>query len=157
MSFSEPYGVESSRSLPFRISRRMVEDIVDHLRTALPDEGCGVIGAVFDRDALLARRFFPGENIDHSPTRFTMKPEQVIDAFKSMRDEGLQLGAIVHSHPMSSAEPSPTDLRETYYLQALSVIVSFREPQPDLRAWQWFTESGQLRFRECEVEVHDDR
>jgi len=157
MSFSEPNCGDWSVSAPFRISRQMVDEIVDHLRTALPHEGCGLVGAVFTDDALHARRFFPGENIDHSATRFTMEPSQVIGAFKSMREEGLELGAIVHSHPVSPAEPSPTDLRETYYPDALSVIVSFREEQPELRAWRWFTESGHLQFRGCDVEVYDDR
>ena len=34
------------------------------------------------------------------------------------------LGAIYHSHPSGPARPSPTDLAEAYYPDALAVIVS---------------------------------
>ena len=80
--------------------------------------------------------FYPGTNIDRSPTRYTMDPAEVLAAFKSMREKGTVLGAIVHSHPGSPPTPSPTDLAEAYYPEALLVIVSFASGEPVVRVWQ---------------------
>lgn len=144
---------EPSPDRPLRISPRMAEAVIGHLRKSLPLEGCGLISAVQEADAVVAVRFFPGENVDRSPNRFTMDPEQVIEAFTSMRSAGEELGAIVHSHPVSAAEPSPTDIKEWYYPDALNVIVSFRGEPPALRAWRWRPESPSGRFEECGIEL----
>ncbi len=137
------------------LSGQMRDEIVRHLRAALPWEGCGLIGAEIDGNVVIARRFYPGENADRSPTRFTMEPAQVIAAFKSMRETGLELGAIVHSHPRSAAEPSPTDQREAYYPDALNLIVSFRESEPELRVWEWLSGEWPMAFRETGVAIDD--
>src|SRR5215207_7499605 len=52
----------------------MLQEIVRHLREALPDEGCGLLATVDEGRTRHAVRFFPGDNIDRSPTRFTMDP-----------------------------------------------------------------------------------
>lgn len=148
---------ESAAERELRLPRQMYDEIVQHLGLSLPWEGCGLIGAEFDGHVVVARRFYPGENADKSPTRFTMEPVQVIAAFKSMREEGLELGAIVHSHPTSAAVPSPTDRREAYYPDSLSVIVSFREPVADFRAWEWLGNEVPRTFREIRIVVDPHR
>lgn len=131
-----------------------MERILAHLQDALPNEGCGLIAGETSADGVhMAQRFFAGENIDRSPTRFTMDGAQVIAAFKEIRAMGLDLGAIVHSHPTSVAEPSPTDLREAFYTDALAVIVSFQEGLPDTRAWTWCPEKPDEPFQECTIEI----
>jgi proteasome lid subunit RPN8/RPN11 len=64
-----------------------------------------------------------------------MDPKEVVAALKDIEAHGWRLGAIVHSHPMTAARPSITDLRQAYYPGALLVIVSLKEAAPDLRAW----------------------
>lgn len=115
------------------------EEIIAHLRTALPNEGCGLL-AVAD-DGVVAR-FYPGENLDASPKRFTMDPVLVIAAFKDMEARGWRLGAIAHSHPRTPATPSVTDLREAHYPSALMLICSFASEEPELRAWAVSAEPG---------------
>jgi proteasome lid subunit RPN8/RPN11 len=51
--------------------------------------------------------------------------------------------AIVHSHVASPARPSPTDLRESHYPEALYLLVSLDPAEADpatgaesLRAWR---------------------
>ncbi len=118
------------------ISDEMIDEVVDHLKRALPYEGCGLIGGnIGPHQQFTARRFFPGTNADCSPSRFTMEPAEVIQAFREMRDEHLELVAIVHSHPASEARPSDTDLREWHYPDSLMLIVSFAGVEPVLSSW----------------------
>jgi proteasome lid subunit RPN8/RPN11 len=114
------------------LSDALRDEIVAHLRSALPNEGCGLLAVSADG---VAARFYPGENLDASPKRFTMDPVVVIAAFKDMEARGWRLGAIVHSHPRTPATPSMTDLREAHYPSALMLIASLAGEAPELRAW----------------------
>lgn len=108
--------------------------IIDHLAGILPNEGCGLLAIAPEGDDR-AVHYFPGSNIDASPTRFTMDGKEVIDALREMERHGWRLGAIVHSHPRNAATPSVTDLNEALYPAALMVICSFAGADPELRAW----------------------
>lgn len=108
--------------------------IVEHLRMALPNEGCGLLAVAGDHGGE-AVYYYPGENLDESPNRYTMNPTAVIAAFRHMEERNWRLGAIVHSHPRTPATPSMTDLREAHYPSALMVICSFTNAEPELRAW----------------------
>lgn len=109
-------------------------EVVAHLRGALPNEGCGLLAVELD-DPTQVTAFYPGDNIDASPTRYTMDPVAVLAAFRAMDARGWRLGAIVHAHPATPASPSPTDLREAFYPSALMLIVSFAGSEPEVRAW----------------------
>ena len=103
----EPTDAPSELTAPrLSIPQSMVREIVDHLRAALPNEGCGLIAShrADDRE-VNAARFFPGTNADNSQVRFSMDAAEVVAAFKLMRQQDQELAAIVHSHPVSEAEP----------------------------------------------------
>lgn len=124
------------------LPRSIREAILVHLLDATPNEGVGLL-AVGDpyRDhdrqlAIDAIRFFPGTNTDASPSRFTMDPAEVIRALREIGEQGLALGAIVHSHLRGPSTPSTTDLREAYYPDALMMIASFADQPAALRAWR---------------------
>lgn len=118
------------------LDRALQERIVTHLQSALPNEGCGLLAGMRQPEGrLVARRFYPGTNRDASPTRYTMDPAEVMAAFRDLAAHGWSLGAIVHSHPATPPTPSPTDLREAFYPEALMLIVSFSTGSPLLRAW----------------------
>ena len=97
----------------------------------------------------VAVRFYPGTNGAASPTRYTMPPEEVLAAMQDMAANGWRLGAIAHSHPRGAATPSPTDLREAFYPEALMVIVSLAEPRAHARAW--WVGAGDGRPREVPI------
>ncbi len=152
----ERFRASDSLEVCLHLSAEMRDQVIEHLRRALPEEGCGLIGArELEPGEFESARFFPGENVDRSPTRFTMDPAQVIAAFKEMRASGLQLGAIVHSHPGSAAVPSATDVREAYYPDAVALIVSFAYEEPELRAWRWTDDEAGPGYRECRIEVDE--
>lgn len=109
--------------------------VIAHLRAALPNEGCGLFATIDEGASRRVMRWQPGDNIDRSPTRFTMDPTQVFAAVRENREHGWALGGIVHSHPRTPPRPSETDLREAYYQNALLAIVSFAGVAPELRVW----------------------
>jgi len=118
------------------------EEILIHLLEATPNEGVGLLAIATPEFAegqgVLARamRFYPGTNIEASPSRFTMDPAEVVVAFREMHEAGWQLGAIVHSHISGPPRPSTTDLREAHYPDALMLIVSFADQPAQMRAWR---------------------
>ena len=138
------------------------EQMLIHLLEATPNEGVGLLAVgpvergADDRGAARARRFFPGTNIDASPSRFTMDPAEVVVAFREMREAGWQLGAIVHSHIAGPARPSTTDLREAHYPDALMLIVSFADQPAQMGAWRVVEEEGLRVVQPVTIDVVRD-
>lgn len=132
------------------LPQSMRDAILIHLLDATPNEGVGLLAVgepYVDEDELRAMdavRFFPGTNIEASPSRFTMDPAEVVTSLREMREANQQLGAIVHSHLRGPATPSATDLREAHYPDALLMIASLADQPAALRAWRVIPE-GDLR------------
>jgi proteasome lid subunit RPN8/RPN11 len=124
------------------IARSIRDEIMIHLLEAAPHEGVGMlaVGEPFrDEDGLQvveAVRFYPGTNIDRSPSRYTMDPVEVVRALREIRESGWRLGAIVHSHLKGPATPSATDVREAHYPDALMMIISFAAQPATTGVWR---------------------
>lgn len=100
-----------------------MDEIVDHAKDGFPDEVCGLLAG--RNDVIL--RLFRITNIDKSSISYMMEPSEQFKAFKEMRNEGLELLAIYHSHPTSQAHPSQTDVRLAYYPDAVYIIASMQK------------------------------
>ncbi|MGH2561001.1 MAG: Mov34/MPN/PAD-1 family protein [Thermomicrobiales bacterium] len=137
-----PRAVEDVPPAGLILDRSTHDRIIAHLRAGLPNEACGLLATGNGAEGSMVggaewtMHFYPGANIDGSPSRYTIDPVELFAAFRDMEAHGWRLGAIVHSHPVSPPTPSPTDLREAYYPGALMLIVSFRTGQPEMRAWR---------------------
>ena len=115
----------------------MLAAIVEHARRARPNESCGVIAG--DRawaDGGRPLRWIPLANAHASPFRYAIEPDALLALTIELDDAGEALWAIVHSHPSSTAEPSPTDIREAFYPEALQLVVSLAGAEPVIRAWR---------------------
>jgi proteasome lid subunit RPN8/RPN11 len=120
------------------------DQIKIHLLNAAPNEGVGLLAALprLNGGPVEAVHFYPGSNIAASPvTRFVMKPEEVLAAKRDIRQNGWELGAIVHSHRFGPATPSATDLAEAYYPDALMMIASIPGEKMD---------PAQVNFAKCD-------
>lgn len=138
----------------FALPREMMSDILKHLRAWLPLEGCGLVASIPDEaGGQRAVRFYPGDNLDRSPVRYTMDPRQVMTALDEMDERGWSFGGIVHSHPRTPAEPSATDIGEAYYPGVVLLIVSFADETPDIRAWR--IDAGGGSPTEVPILLHD--
>jgi proteasome lid subunit RPN8/RPN11 len=145
------------------VPRSIRDEIMIHLLAAAPNEGVGLlaVGASFrdddDRLAVEAVRFFPGTNVDHSPARYTMSPEEVIRALREIQDTGQVLGAIVHSHLKGPATPSATDVREAHYPDTLMMIVSFATQPAATGVWRVVPEDGIAVVQSVEFVIREGR
>lgn len=120
--------------LSVTLSPLLVEAIVEHLRSAYPNEGCGII--VGDRSPAMGgapRRFVPLGNAAASPLRFTIDPRELQALEDELDRNDENYWAIVHSHVGSRAYPSPTDVAVTeLYVNQLHLVVSLADDQPAL-------------------------
>ena len=99
---------------------------------------------------MVARRFYPGRNMDASSTRYTMDPGDVLAALHDMERRSLRLMAIAHSHPVTPPVPSASDLEEAAVPGALSLIVGLI-PVVELRAWQFVFNDDRVAVSSREV------
>ena len=115
-----------------QIPRQMLDTILAHARRDHPDECCGVIAA---RDGE-ATRLFEMDNAERSPTGFTFDSAEWLRVYRDIDDADEQPWVVYHSHTMTEAYPSRTDIRwsETagfpYWL-----LVSTRVETDEVRAF----------------------
>ena len=105
--------------------------------------------AASDGQAVAVHR---ARNAAASPFRYEMDGMEQYRIQTAIEDEGLELGAIYHSHTRSEPTPSQTDINLAFYPEALYVIVGLKNSQPDVRAWRIV--DGQVS--EAALEVEDD-
>ena len=106
---------------PVEIPRALVNQILHHAQASPELEVCGLIGAKQG----VPTSWYPVANAAAMPqVRFQLDPKGQIEAMRNMRERDEALFAIFHSHPTAPAEPSPVDLAEAVYLDALYLVIS---------------------------------
>jgi len=119
----------------FSISQEIFRAMVEHARTALPNEACGILA----RHRGQAMKFYPASNRDASPIHYQLEPTEQFRTFQEIEEKGWELG-IYHSHVKAEAKPSREDIEIAYYPEALYLILSLRdEKNPVLRGF-WIRE-----------------
>jgi len=121
--------------------------MLEEARRAYPAECCGLLAGV----PPLASRLLPLANELASPTRYQADARDLIAAFRTMRNERIELLAIYHSHPNTAAEPSRTDLAQNYYGSLPHVIISLLSQPPQVRAFRLGPDS----YTQIELTVED--
>jgi proteasome lid subunit RPN8/RPN11 len=127
-----PPWTPASAAMP----RHIREELIDWLRGALPNEGCGLI--VSDRyaeDGGVPARFVGLRNAAASPYRYLMDPGEQLRVMLEIDDADEVVWGIVHSHVASPPRPSATDVGLAAYPEALYVLCSFVGEVPEVRAW----------------------
>jgi proteasome lid subunit RPN8/RPN11 len=112
--------------------------LLTHARAELPNEACGLLSGTAGDG--MATTFHPARNAEASPLRYSVHPDDLVRITFAIEDAGEDLVATFHSHTRSPAVPSPTDLREAMYPDAIYLVASLADPSamPDtaLRAWR---------------------
>jgi desampylase len=106
--------------------------IVDHCRTALPNEGCGMLAL----DSHRVVKVYPTGNENPSPTSYTIPPQEHYDALTDAESNGWRLAGVFHSHPKGPASMSATDLARVTEPDWVYVVVGLNGDEPDLTAWR---------------------
>jgi proteasome lid subunit RPN8/RPN11 len=81
--------------------------------------------------------FFPMKNVDEAAISYFMDPKEQLFVFKQMRQNGVRMNGIFHSHVASEAFPSQKDVRLAFYPDVSYLIVSLSDmKKPVLRSFR---------------------
>lgn len=88
----------------------------------MPNEVCGLLGGVGTQ----VKAVFQTPNAHPDPTSgYQVDGQSLINILNILDQNGWDLIAIYHSHPPGQrTDPSPTDVRQSYYPDSLYVIVA---------------------------------
>ena len=107
-----------------RIKKEILERLKESALHNRQQECCGLLagrGGVIVRD-------LPATNALASATEYEIAPKELFQNMREIREAGLELMGIYHSHPNSDNKPSPRDMEQAYYPDVAYFIVS---PQND--------------------------
>jgi len=104
-----------------RLPRAIINRLLTHAQHNAEEEVCGLIGA---RDGEPASVYAVPNTATERDHLFAMDGKGQIDAMRTMRERDETLFAIYHSHPHAPAAPSPTDIAQAAYPEALYLIIS---------------------------------
>ena len=114
------------------LPQAMVDQVLAHARRDHPDECCGVIAG---KDGV-ATRLFEMTNAERSPTGFVFDSAEWLRVYREIDDADEDFFAVYHSHTMTEAHPSRTDVlwsRETEFAHWL--LVSTRAATDEVRSY----------------------
>jgi proteasome lid subunit RPN8/RPN11 len=129
-----------------RIAPAVLDVVIEHARTLVPDECCGLLLG----DERCVRLAWPARNELASPTRYRVDPRDYLAACHYGRKHGLDVIGAYHSHPRTPARPSATDLAESAGERFVYLIVGQVAAWPDapeIRAFRF----GEGNFEELAI------
>ena len=108
--------------------------MVAHAYFTHPLESCGLLAA--DGHGKL-RMVYCLTNAEASSTRYTIEPTEHFRALRHAEGNGWELVGAFHSHPHTSAYPSPTDVRMAPEPGWLYVVVGLEDfNRPEVRGFR---------------------
>ena len=98
-----------------------------------PEEACGLVAGQDGR----AVKIFRATNVEpvDKRIRYAIDPAELLTVFREIDEQDLEFLGIFHSHVKSQAYPSATDIRLSYYPEAIYFMISLQHDQPELRAF----------------------
>jgi len=111
----------------------VADAIITHAREGKPEEVCGIVRG----RALAAVEAVRGRNIaSERIENYEVDPETLLLQF-AFEDQGDEMMAIYHSHPVSVAYPSATDAWNAHYPESIYLICSLElDDAPVIRAFR---------------------
>ncbi len=130
------------------VPRAFINSILSHGRSAYPDEACGILAGEGNE----VRLMYETTNAESSPVSYLIDTQEQFRIMKEIRNKGMKMVAIYHSHPLSPPYPSPTDVNLASYPDAAYVIAGFLDrDNPEVKAFE--ITGG--RVREINIKVPD--
>ena len=125
---------------PVQIPRQFLDAMVAHARETYPDECCGVV-LRFPGGAQSLYRTTNAADPAQRPFRFDIPAGELLHLYRLMSDRDADHYIVYHSHTMSEARPSPTDLRFARPLVGVDpwpywLLVSLATEPSDVRVWR---------------------
>ncbi len=109
------------------------KEIVAHARDHAPRECCGVIAGTEGELTLLHRL----TNLEPGVSRYLFDDEEFYRVYWDIENRGESLLVAYHSHPVTVAWPSTTDVEFAFWPEAVYLICSLQVPQePVIRGFR---------------------
>lgn len=127
------------------LTKTQFNDIINHAKKEYPKECCGIVAGnviqqseVNSQQSKVVTKVYRMTNVSENPeTCYFMKPEEQLKVFKEMRQLGIEMLGIYHSHAYSPAYPSQRDCELAFYPEADYIIISLRDfSNPEVRAYK---------------------
>ncbi|MGN0669471.1 MAG: M67 family metallopeptidase [Oscillospiraceae bacterium] len=135
--------------MTIRLKKADFERIVEHAKSELPNEACGLIAGKIEGDVKVVEKVYFLTNIDHSNEHFSLDPKEQLAAIKDMRANGFVPLGNWHSHPESPSRPSDEDKRLAYDSTASYMILSLMDKDaPVLNSFKIEGESAEKELLE---------
>ena len=108
-----------------------LQTMIDHCIAGLPNEACGMLAG---KDGKV-EKIYCMKNAKPGPDFYEMDAEEQFRVMKDIRDAGLEMVGMFHSHPTGQAYPSSVDVEKAYwpgtqlpnYPDAVYVIISLMD------------------------------
>lgn len=109
--------------LKLEIPTNIFEQMIAQAKALAPIEACGILAGKANK----AEKLFEMANADNRSDHFMMEPKEQFTVVRNIRSADLEMLAIYHSHPETSARPSAEDIRLALTPDVIYVIVSLQD------------------------------
>lgn len=130
-----------------KIPEAIYKDVINHCREEKPIEACGVLSGESNNDERIVEKLYRANNELKSKNRFQIDPDELVDIYRSIDEEDLEVVGIYHSHP-AEPKPSKIDEKKAVYPDVSYLIISIPSFEYDS---YYLTEDRE--FREEEVKI----
>lgn len=128
------------------VPKRLYDEMIRHCIDGFPNEACGFFGGPPGE----VEHHYPLTNAAASPVYYRPADKEMIAAVNDIDEKDQELVGIYHSHVASAPAPSPTDIREAHYPDAVYLIVSLIDRNSPvtkgylIRKADWRDETGDV-------------
>jgi proteasome lid subunit RPN8/RPN11 len=115
------------------LSKEKAKELVEHSERESPNEACGILAGNDGK----VEKVYQMTNTDKSPKTFIMDPKEQLNVMKEIRDLGMKMVGIYHSHIETEAYPSAHDVELAFYPEASYIIISIKDKDnPTVRSFR---------------------
>ena len=137
-----------------RIPKELYDQMLVHAQADAPNECCGMVATRSGEggaEAGEAVRVYRAQNTAASPLKFVIDPQELFRTYSAIEDEGLDFGAIYHSHTRTEPYPSQTDINFASGWPGVQwLIFGLAESEPTARIYE--IRDGRVVESELKVE-----
>lgn len=129
------------------VKKEFFDLIIKHCLKEFPNEACGLLAGKEGK----VEKLYETLNVDKSPESFLMEPKEQLKITKEIRNLGLEMIGIYHSHVASEAYPSEHDLQLAFYPEVSYAIVTLKDKNnPKIRSFKIV--EGRISEEEVKIE-----
>lgn len=129
------------------LKKKFLDKIITQSVKEFPNEACGILAG---KDGKVERVYEMG-NTDASPSTFLMEPKEQLKVMKEIRNSGVQMIGIYHSHVASQAYPSAHDIELAFYPEVSYAIISLEDKKnPVMRSFK--IQEGKIKEEDVRIE-----